>query len=316
MGFGDFSFICAKAPLPVCSVVRAAGVNATDTVYKGILPSCYARPVNLANTMVFEIGNAFVNIAALVIMLIILFQVKSKYTAIGRSEMVFFFSVFIGLIVSTLIVDCGVSPPGSGSYGYFVAIQLGMVTASCWSLAYSGMTGYQLWEDGTRFSMKVLRISSLGAFVMSFLVAIFTFENWSSGVDTEHTMGLFVVCYIVNGILVVTYLVSQAVLSVFYLNNWWAFGALCLGGFFFVCSQLLVYAFSTKICENVNHYIDGLLFGSLCNLSTVMMVYKYWDMITTEDLEFAVTVGGDTGMGWGNYTDKDESLNLLNDSNN
>jgi Chitin synthase export chaperone len=33
---------------------------------------------------------------------------------------------------------------------------------------------------------------------------------------------------------------------------------------------------------------DGMFFGDLFMLLAVMMVYKYWDSITQEDLEFAV----------------------------
>ena len=36
------------------------------------------------------------------------------------------------------------------------------------------------------------------------------------------------------------------------------------------------------------HYIDGYFFGTICTLLGVMMVYKYWDSITKEDLEFSV----------------------------
>ena len=39
----------------------------------------------------------------------------------------------------------------------------------------------------------------------------------------------------------------------------------------------------------VKHYLDGLFFATICNLLAVMMVYKYWDSITKEDLEFSVT---------------------------
>jgi hypothetical protein len=38
----------------------------------------------------------------------------------------------------------------------------------------------------------------------------------------------------------------------------------------------------------VSHYIDGTFFATLCTLLSVMMVYKYWDSITKEDLEFSV----------------------------
>lgn len=47
-------------------------------------------------------------------------------------------------------------------------------------------------------------------------------------------------------------------------------------------------AFSNQICRFAVHYVDGMFLGSAFVLLSVMMVYKYWDSITTEDLEFSV----------------------------
>lgn len=70
----------------------------------------------------------------------------------------------------------------------------------------------------------------------------------------------------------------------------------CLGDLFFgVCffgmGMTTIFAFSNQICLFAAHYIDGMFLGSGFVLLAVMMVYKFWDSITTEDLEFAV-VGG------------------------
>ena len=43
-----------------------------------------------------------------------------------------------------------------------------------------------------------------------------------------------------------------------------------------------------------HHYLDGLFWGVVFTLLSVMMVYKYWDSITKEDLEFSV--GGKTNV--------------------
>lgn len=45
---------------------------------------------------------------------------------------------------------------------------------------------------------------------------------------------------------------------------------------------------STKFCRFASHYTDGMFLGSAAVLLSVMMVYKYWDSITKEDLEFSV----------------------------
>ncbi len=45
------------------------------------------------------------------------------------------------------------------------------------------------------------------------------------------------------------------------------------------------------ICSAARHYIDGVFVATVCILLSVMMVYKYWDSITKEDLEFCVAGG-------------------------
>lgn len=69
--------------------------------------------------------------------------------------------------------------------------------------------------------------------------------------------------------------------------------------------KVTLFLFSVEICDAIKHYIDGLLFfeifillayvppftSSLASakpINSVMMIYKYWDSITKEDLEFSV----------------------------
>lgn len=49
-----------------------------------------------------------------------------------------------------------------------------------------------------------------------------------------------------------------------------------------------MFTISTEFCRFASHYIDGMLIATSSILLGVMMEYKYWDSITTEDLEFSV----------------------------
>jgi hypothetical protein len=98
----------------------------------------------------------------------------------------------------------------------------------------------------------------------------------------------------------------QIILVTRTLEDHWPLGDIAFGVFFFAIGQVILYAFSTQICNAVQHYLDGLFFATICNLLAVMMVYKvsqhilvslkifntnfgqYWDSITKEDLEFSV----------------------------
>jgi hypothetical protein len=64
------------------------------------------------------------------------------------------------------------------------------------------------------------------------------------------------------------------------LEDRWPIGDIIFGTAFFTIAQILLFAFSAKICDVTKHYIDGLFFFSLCMLLSVMVVYMYWDSIT------------------------------------
>lgn len=80
MGFGDFKEICTHTPLPLCSLVGdtspITGTHYTQT-------QCYARNIELANTMIFQGAAGFAHIIALIMTVIMIVHVRSKFTAVG-----------------------------------------------------------------------------------------------------------------------------------------------------------------------------------------------------------------------------------------
>jgi hypothetical protein len=177
------------------------------------------------------------------------------------------------LTVASLILDSGVVPPGSQAFPYFAAAQNGLSSALCVCLLINGFVGFQLYEDGTTLSVWLLRLCSLGMFMVSGAVSLLTFKGWA-GLGPTNTVGLFVVLYIFNGIFLVVYFVMQVFLVVNTLQDRWPLGDITFGVFFFVVGQVILYALSDTICDTVNHYLDGLFFATICNLLAVMMVYK------------------------------------------
>ena len=228
------------------------------------------------------------HILALAMTAVMIIHVRSKFTAVGRKEITTFFYTYMALTVFSLILDTGVIPPGqTGIYPYFVSVQNGLTNALCMSLLINGFVGFQLYEDGTTLSVWLLRLTSLGMFIISGAVSLLTFKGWA-GLGPTNTVGLFVVLYIFNAACIFIYVVLQLLLVVNTLQDRWPLGDIAFGVFFFVIGQLSVYVFSESICEAIQHYLDGLFFVTICNLLAVMMVYKYWDSITKEDLEFSV----------------------------
>ncbi|KAG5957994.1 Chitin synthase, class 7 [Claviceps arundinis] len=283
-GFGDFTSICENAPLPLCANVGPT-LAATNRV--GIEPNCYARNIALANTVIFEGAASAMHIVALVMTIVMILHVRSKFTAVGRKEILSFFYLYMLLTFISLIVDAGVVPPASGPFPYFVSLQNGLSSALITCLLINGFVGFQLYEDGTPLSVWTMRICSMVSFIISFLVSLATFKGWA-GLRPTNTVGLFVVLYLVNAIELFVYVGMQVLLVTRTLHDRWPLGDIAFGVFFFVAGQVILYAFSSKICTAVSHYLDGLFFATVCNLLGVMMVYKYWDSITREDLEFSV----------------------------
>ncbi|KAG9248943.1 chitin synthase III catalytic subunit [Calycina marina] len=284
MGFGDFDWICEQVAIPVCSVV---GNYSPVSESFGIEATCYARNIEFANTIIFQGAASFCHIAALVMTTIMIIHVRSKFTAVGRKEITFFFYLYMLLSIISLILDSGVIPPGNGAYLYFVAVQNGLTSALTMCLLINGFVGFQLYEDGTNRSVWLLRASSVSMFVVTFLVSLATFKSWGA-MSPTNTIGLFVVLYIVSGLEMVVFIVMQFFLVLNTLQDRWPLGDLAFGVFFFTIGQVLLYALSPTICNAVQHYLDGLFFATVCNLLGVMMIYKCWDSITKEDLEFSV----------------------------
>jgi len=192
---------------------------------------------------------------------------------LGRKEITTFFYSYALLTMTSLLIDCGVVPPRSSSYPYFVAVQLGLVSATCICLMINGFVGFQLYEDGTTLSVWLLRVCSLTMFLISFAVALLTFKSWG-GLGPENTVGLFVVVYLFSALFLAVYVVMQTLLVVGTLQDWWPLWNIGAGVAALVISQVLLYVFSEIICDGVQHYLDGLFFATLLNLLAVMMVYK------------------------------------------
>ncbi|KAK4098940.1 hypothetical protein N658DRAFT_509190 [Parathielavia hyrcaniae] len=284
MGFGDFDSICHMAPLPLCSSIGPITSIASGV---GIEPDCYARNIELANTIIFQGAASAMHIAALIMTVTMILHVRGKFTAVGRKEITTFFFLYMLLTFLSLVIDAGVVPPGSAPYPYFVAAQAGLSSATVTCLMINGFVGFQLYEDGTPLSLWMLRLCSAAAFVITFLISLATFMSWA-GLGPTNTIGLFVVLYLLNAVQLFVYVVLQVLLVTRTLQDRWPLGDIAFGVFFLVVGQVILYAASTPICNAVSHYLDGLFFATTCNLLAVMMVYKYWDSITKEDLEFSV----------------------------
>lgn len=82
MGFGDFYSICQQVAIPMCSLL---GSESPIPGSRGIEASCYARNIELANTIIFQGATSFMHIIAMIMTVIMILHVRSKFTAVGMS---------------------------------------------------------------------------------------------------------------------------------------------------------------------------------------------------------------------------------------
>lgn len=276
--FGNFDSICQTAALVICPLVGPD---------RGIEPSCYSRNVEISGTLIFQPSTCFVHIVAIIMTAIMIFHIRSKYTAIGRKEIIMFFYLYAIIELLAIFLDSNVIPTANVSYPWFAAVYTGLVAAAYACLLINGFVGFQFFEDGTPASLWSLRISCLVVFGVSFFVAIATFKEFA-GFKYAKPLALWIIYILWPLICAVIYIVSQLVLVFRTLEDRWPIGDIVFGTAFFTIAQVIMFAFSVTICDAIKHYIDGLFFFTLCMLLSVMMVYKYWDSITREDLEFSV----------------------------
>ncbi|CAO1621645.1 unnamed protein product [Parajaminaea phylloscopi] len=278
IAFGKYEEVCNEVALVVCPLLGTS---------LGLEPECYSRNVEINSTIIFQPATCFIHIAALLMSAIMVYHIRSKYTAVGRKEIVLFFYLYALSEVLAIFLDSALIPTYSQAYLWITAVYVGLGTSIFWSLLVNGFVGFQLWEDGTPKSLWFLRISSLLLFAVGFVISVCTFKG-IGGMSPTKAVGLWVIHLLFPVVCVAIYVGSQVLLVLRTLDDRWPLGDIAFGVLAFVAACILMFGFSKEICTGVKHYLDGTFFGVLCLLFAVMMVYKYWDSITKEDLEFSV----------------------------
>ncbi|KAI8874775.1 hypothetical protein K501DRAFT_221670 [Backusella circina FSU 941] len=271
----SFNGICKTIAISLCPLIGQ---------YDGIEPICYSRNVELSGNIIFQPSTLIMDCVAIIMTLIMIYHIRSKYTAV---EIVLFFYLYMLSTLLEMLLVTGIIPTSSTAYPWFTAIHIGTICATYWCLLLNGFVGFQFAEDGTPISLWSIRISTFIWFIITGFLAIGTFLGVGT-LSYQNQSALWVFYIILNYIMFFVYIVSQIVLVINTLDDRWPLGDILFAACFYATGQILMYVFSPVICDNTKHYVDGMFFATICNLLVVMMIYKYWDSITKEDLEFSV----------------------------
>lgn len=274
-GFGDFEWVCKQASFIVCPALGHSD------------PKCYSRNVALKNFLLFQPSVLAVNLSAIVMTTNMIIHIKNKYTAVGRKEIVIFFYLYLINVILEMFLVTNIIPLSTSLYKYFTAAYVGSSTACFGILLLNGFVGFQWAEDGTRTSVWIFRMSSLLLFGAGYLIAIMTFMG-VFGMGKNNALLLYIAMFVFNISSLLIYVILQIILVITTLHDMWALGDIFFGVTTFIMGIGTIALFSPNICQLTSHYIDGMFLSSCFFLISVMMVYKYWDSITCEDLEYAV----------------------------
>eukprot|EP00158_Paraphelidium_tribonemae_P002765 Partr_v1_DN25646_c0_g1_i3_m4754 putative Chaperone required for the export of the chitin synthase chs3 from the endoplasmic reticulum (By similarity) len=100
-----FDVFCKQVSLTVCPLVG-----------EKLEPSCYSRNVELGGSIVFQPASIIIHLIALIMTGIMIYHIKSKYTAVGRKEIVMFFYNYIVLIIVEMLLISGWIPVANSAY--------------------------------------------------------------------------------------------------------------------------------------------------------------------------------------------------------
>ena len=219
--------------------------------------------------------------------MLMIYHVKCKYTAVGRKEMIYFFYLYLLDVVFAMLVVANIVPvTARGWYNLLVAAQLACMAGTFWVLLLNGFVGFQWAEDGTWKSLWFFRLSTLAIWATYFVISLCTFNGWAGLDPKNHALLWYMfICFLLGSSLI--YFITQIIL-ITSLDEYWALGPILMGFGCFVMAIVLLLILGSSICKVTQHYLDGLFLCEICMLLTVMMIYKYWDTITGEDLEYAL----------------------------
>lgn len=144
--FGDFSWICDRASLAICPALGLGD------------PQCYSRNIGIRNFLLFQPSVLAVDICALLMTFIMIMHIKSKYTAVGRKEMVIFFYLYATSVALELLLATNIVPISVSLYKYFAAGHVAATSSTFAILLLNGFVGFQWAEDGTKASIWVCLI--------------------------------------------------------------------------------------------------------------------------------------------------------------
>lgn len=160
--------------------------------------------------------------------------------------------------------------------------------ACLWILFINAIVGYQLWDDGTIRSVGFTVATGLIFFIITAYIALDTGLSISGHFDSSlsgpnRNVGLYVLYQLAPLIFTVAFFVLESYLVFCILGEIKPMAYLIIAALLFTLAQLFNYVASVHICDASSGKINGTLFQTFFNLSSVIMLWVFWSSITEDD---------------------------------
>eukprot|EP00835_Amoeboradix_gromovi_P005464 NODE_515_length_7357_cov_0.487875.p3 type:complete len:306 gc:universal NODE_515_length_7357_cov_0.487875:1037-120(-) len=269
----SFNGICSKVALSLCSVYG-------DTLESNI-PVCYSRNADSNGKLIFNPSTLFLHIIVFLSVAFMIYQTNFKQWGPSRKQMLLIMSLYLVSTVFDLFLLGHIIPVTNAAYKVFVGFQIGVWNALFWSILVLGMMPL--------FNIEDLRIMSyITTSVIGFVVSVICILTaFSAGPFKSQSPAIVFVFFVVTNIIFVTLtLISQIYVVLAKTSDKYLLGILGFGITFFAISLIMLVTSSGICTQNGNHYVDGIFFSTVFNLLSVMMIYKYWDSLNQQEVEF------------------------------
>lgn len=282
--FGNFHNFCRDSTLPVCNLFPQFSYPKSP----GLSESCRLTGFSIGRGQyVGNIGSVLIAIVAIIVTLFLIALAERKLAAVGRREMQLFLSTYI-LVQICEIFTVGLYPLDKTVLTAFTGAHLGLIVACTWILLINAIIGYQLWEDGTLFSMGMTVVSALLLCLVTSYIALDTGFSWTGYFNTSlagqnRNIGLYITYQLLPMIFLVAYYILSSILVLRILGEIRPMIYLTSAAILFTSGQLFNYVISIHICYGTSGKINGALFETFFTLSSIVMIWIFWSSITEDD---------------------------------
>lgn len=276
MSFGSFKTACSLSTLPVCNLF-----------YTKLRPYCVLKGVKQASgNYVRNPGDIAFAILSSLIALWLVIRSQTKFAAVGRREMQILILIYFFISV-VQIFTVGGFITNVKLLAYFTATHIGLIAAFFWVLLLNAIIGYQLFEDGTAFSVLITVVPSIFLFFSSGYIVLDSMLFWTNTfVYSFHKIqnyAIYIFYFLWPILCIIGYFILEFILVFKVLEEWKPLLLLSGSLILFIVGQIFNFVISKYICQGTRGKIDGSFIETFFVLLSVILLYKFWDSITEDD---------------------------------